>query len=199
MSRDLSKFRINLEKAVVLTVDDNSSAQDLLNSVLTGFGIAEQVRAGSANEAMDLVKSRTFDLILAEASMQRMDGFDFVHWLRRSALKPNAYVPVILLTGHTARAKVEKARDCGANYIVTKPLTPMVLMERIVFVSKDQRPFVECDSYVGPDRRFKNEGPPVGTNGRRKTDLQEDLGEATLPNMSQSEIDDLLKPTKVRT
>jgi CheY-like chemotaxis protein len=199
VSRDLSKFRINLEKAIVLTVDDNPSAQDLLNSVLQGFGVGEQVRAASAADAMDLVKNRTFDLVLAEASMTRMDGYDFVRWLRRSGLKPNAYIPVILLTGHTARAKVEKARDCGANYIVTKPLTPMVLMERIVFVSKDQRPFVECDRYVGPDRRFKNEGPPAGTDGRRKTDLHEELGEATAPNMSQSEIDELLKPTKVRT
>ncbi|MGC5376454.1 hypothetical protein ACPXAO_23390, partial [Salmonella enterica] len=59
-------------------------------------------------------------------------------------------------------------------------------------------PFVECDSFIGPDRRFKNMGPPPGTNGRRKTDVQEDLGEATAPNMSQSEIDALLKPTKVR-
>jgi CheY-like chemotaxis protein len=199
VSRDLTKVRINLEKAIVLTVDDNHNAQDLLNGVLAGFGVAEQVRASNAAEAIDLCKARNFDLILAEANMARMDGFDFVRWLRRSGLKPNAYVPVILLTGHTARAKVEKARDCGANYIVTKPLTPMVLMERIVYVSKDQRPFVECDAYNGPDRRFKNEGPPPGTDGRRKTDLHEELGEATAPNMSQSEIDEILKPTKVRT
>ena len=119
--------------------------------------------------------------------------------LRRSGLKPNAFTPAILVTGHTPRDKVEKARDCGANYIVTKPLTPLVLLERIIFVSRDPRPFVECDSYIGPDRRFKNMGPPPGTNGRRKTDLQEELGAATTPNMSQSEIDALLKPTKVRT
>lgn len=199
MARDLSKVRINLEKAIVMIVDDNPGAQDLLNSVMQGFGVGELVRAASANDAMDLVKARTFDLILCEASMARMDGFDFVHWLRRSGLKPNAFIPVILLTGHTAKSKVEKGRDCGANYIVSKPLTPMILMERIVFVSKDQRPFVECTAYMGPDRRFKNEGPPAGTDGRRKTDLHEELGEAKAPNLSQSEIDELLKPTKVRT
>ena len=66
-----------------------------------------------------------------------MDGYDFVHWLRRSGLKPNAFTPTILVAGHTPRDKVEKARDCGANYIVAKPLTPLVLLERIVFVSRE--------------------------------------------------------------
>ena len=198
MSRDLSKFRINLEKASVLIVDENASGLDLLNGVVSGFGAGERLRASSAHEAMDIVKARNVDLILVEAQLSKMDGYDFIHWLRRSGLKPNAFAPAILIAGHTPRDKVEKARDCGANYIVTKPLTPLVLLERIVFVSRD-RPFVESAAYVGPDRRFKNMGPPIGSFGRRKTDLQDELGEATMPNMSQSEIDALLKPTKVRT
>jgi CheY-like chemotaxis protein len=199
VSRDLSKLRVNLEKASILLVDDNSAALDLLHSIITGFGVHELIRAGDAHEAIDALKSKTFDMVLASANMTRMDGYDMTHWLRRSKLKPNAFIPVILITGHTPRDKVEKARDCGANYIVTKPLTPMVLLERLVWVSKDSRPFVECDVYVGPDRRFKNMGPPPGTTGRRKTDAQDELGEATAPNMSQSEIDDILKPTRVRS
>jgi CheY-like chemotaxis protein len=198
MSRDLSKFRINLEKAAVLLVDENASGLELLGAIVSGFGVGEQLRAGSAHEAMDIVKARPVDLVLIEAQLSKMDGYEFVHWLRRSGLKPNAFVPCILVAGHTPRNKVETARDCGANYIVAKPLTPLVLLERIVFVSRDVRPFVECDSYIGPDRRFKNVGPPVGTFGRRKTDLQDELGDAQAPNMSQSEIDALLKPTKVR-
>jgi hypothetical protein len=69
----------------------------------------------------------------------------------------------------------------------------------MIFVSRDPRPFVECDNYIGPDRRFKNTGPPAGTMGRRKTDVHDEIGEATEPNMSQDEIDAFLKPTKVRT
>ena len=198
MNRDLSKIRINLEKAVVLLVDENASGLDLLHSIVSGFGAGERLRASSAHEAMDIVKARNVDLILVEAQLSKMDGYDFVHWLRRSGLKPNAFAPTILVTGHTPRGKVENARDCGANYIVTKPLTPLVLLERIVFVSRD-RPFVESASYVGPDRRYKNQGPPIGGLGRRRTDLQDELGDAMAPNMSQSEIDALLKPTKVRT
>jgi hypothetical protein len=57
--------------------------------------------------------------------------------------------------------------------------------------------FVESETYVGPDRRFKNTGVPVGTKGRRKGDLSADVGEAVDPNMSQDDIDNLLKPNRV--
>jgi CheY-like chemotaxis protein len=197
VTRDLSKFRINLEKASVLLVDENFSGLDLLTSIVSGLNVGERIRASSAEKAIEVVKGQAVDLILVEAAMSQMDGYDFVHWLRRSGLKPNAFAPVILITGHTPLDKVEKARDCGANYIVTKPLTPLVLIERIIFVSRDPRPFVECDNYIGPDRRFKNMGPPPGTYGRRKTDVQDELGDATTPNLSQDEIEALLKPTKV--
>ncbi len=199
MTRDLSKFRINLDKASVLLVDENFSGLDLLTSIVAGLNVGDRIRASSAQKAIDVVKQQTVDLILVEAAMTQMDGYDFVRWLRRSGLKPNAFAPVILITGHTPLDKVEKARDCGANFIVTKPLTPLTLIERIIFVSRDPRPFIECDDYIGPDRRFKNTGPPPGTTGRRKTDVHDEIGEAVEPNMSQDEIDSLLKPTKVQS
>jgi CheY-like chemotaxis protein len=195
VARDFAKLRINLEKATVLLVDENASGLDLLTTLVGGFGFGERLRAASSAQAVEMLQQHNVDLILAEAALSGMDGFDFVHWLRRSGLKPNAFCPVILVTGHTPLAKVEKARDCGANYIVAKPVTPLTLIERIVFVSKDARPFVESDTYIGPDRRFKNDGPPEGSNGRRRTDLQDFAAERSL---SQSEIDALLKPTKAR-
>jgi len=60
--------------------------------------------------------------------------------------------------------------------------------------------FVECDTYFGPDRRYKNEGPPPEfPDGRRREDVTTELGEAAEPNMSQDELDNLIKPQKVNT
>jgi CheY-like chemotaxis protein len=50
----------------------------------------------------------------------------------------------------------------------------------------------------GPDRRFKAFGPPIGTKGRRHDDLNAKIGAAVEPNMSQNEIDLLMKPTRVK-
>ena len=102
--------------------------------------------------------------------MPEMDGYDFVKWLRRETPSPMCATPVIMLTGHAASSKVIKSRDCGASFVVTKPLTPAVLLQRIRWLAKDEREFVQCESYVGPDRRVRNLGPPArhdGTASRR--------------------------------
>jgi hypothetical protein len=72
-----------------------------------------------------------------------------------------------------------------------------VLLERINWVARDERSVIETDTYCGPDRRFKREGPPIGTQGRRSDDLSPEIGEAVDDNMSQDEINALMKPAKV--
>jgi hypothetical protein len=71
-----------------------------------------------------------------------------------------------------------------------------VLFDHIAWSAKSSRPFIETEDYVGPCRRFKNIGPPSGA-GRRSTDLSPEIGAAQEPNMSQDEIDSLLRPTKI--
>ncbi len=76
-----------------------------------------------------------------------------------------------MVAGHTPIDQVEKARDCGANFVVAKPLAPRILLERVVWIAQESRPFVELDSYIGPDRRFHDVGPPKdGQPGRRRSD-----------------------------
>lgn len=91
---------------------------------------------------------------------------------------------------------VQNARDCGAHYIVKKPLTPVVMLERILWIARESRPFIECDVYVGPERRHKNEGPPNGVP-RRRDDLPPEVGDAQEPNLSQDQVDNLFSSRKV--
>ena len=76
-----------------------------------------------------------------------------------SELDPNAFVPVIMTAGHVRRSKVAEVRDCGANFLITKPFSAAVLLERVIWVARDSRPFLEVGDYFGPDRRFKPSEP----------------------------------------
>lgn len=189
--------RVNLERSTLLLIDDNPQALDILSSIVHGFGVKEQIKCASAVEAVGVIKRRQVDLILIDCAMPEMDGYDFVRWLRREGPKSASYTPVIMLTGHAAPSAVQKSRDCGASFIIAKPLTPLVLLQRIVWLSRDEREFVECETYVGPDRRVRNYGPPLGMAGRRKGDLSTHVGAAIQENMDQSEIDMMMKPLKV--
>ncbi|MDG2528876.1 response regulator [Caulobacter endophyticus] len=190
--------RINLERATVLVLDDNGASLDILSGVVSGFGVRTLHRAESVKDAQALVKIHTFDLIISDVQMPEVDGYEFIQWLRREAPEQNRYVPVILVTGHTRISQVFKNRDAGSNFTVAKPITPKILLERIFWVAREERAFIECDTYIGPDRRFKHEGPPPGTDGRRKDDLQGEVGDAQEPNMSQEEINNLMKVAKVQ-
>lgn len=189
--------RVNLERSIVLLIDDNPQALDILSSVVQGFGVRDQIKCASALEAIEVVKRRPADLILVDCGMPEMDGFDFVKWLRCEAAHPLCHTPVIILTGHASQSHVEKSRDCGASFVVAKPLTPSVLLQRIVWLSRDEREFVKCDSYTGPDRRVRNLGPPLNEAGRRQGDLSAHVGAAKEVNMDQDDIDMLMKPRRI--
>ena len=190
--------KINLEKASVMLIDANNQGLDILTQVFAGFGARNPHRCSTAKEAVELLRKVDVDLIVVEADLPgEMDGYDFVRWLRRSGLTPNAFAAVILVSGHTKAQNVARARDCGANFIILKPISPTVLLQRVVWVAKENRQFVEAETYVGPDRRFKNAGPPPGVKPRRRDDIRTRLGAATTPNMGQEEIDNLMQPTRV--
>jgi CheY-like chemotaxis protein len=159
---------INLTGAVTMVVDDSPFALDVTSQVLMGFGIRTHHACHSADEAMEILKEQNVDLILVDCEMPGIDGFELVRWLRRSGLEPNAFVPVIMTAAHIRRPRVTEARDCGASFIITKPFSATTLLERIVWVARDGRPFLEVGDYFGPDRRFRtNPTPPE----ERRADL----------------------------
>lgn len=191
-------IRINLERSVVLLVNDHPQGLEALSGMVRGFGVRKQFKTKSGAEAMHIVKTQELDLIILDSALPDMDGYDFIRWLRREAQPEAQFTPVIMLTGHAARTMVEKSRDSGANFVMAKPFTPEILLQRIFWVAKDERQMVKAENYVGPDRRFKNMGPPLGMKGRRKDDLSGNIGTATDPNMDQSEVDMMFKPARVQ-
>jgi CheY-like chemotaxis protein len=190
-------FCLDLATASIMIVGDKANEQDILAQMLSGFGVTTVQRRASAAEALRALLNETFDLALIDGEMKGNDGYELVHDIRRQSKESVRCLPIIVIRGHVKKNDVFRARDCGANFVVVKPLLPQVLFDRIVWLARDQRRFVECDTYVGPDRRIKAFGPPLGMKGRRSDDLSEHVGEAKEPNLSQDHINDLFGSTKV--
>jgi CheY-like chemotaxis protein len=183
--------RINLEQATVMLLEVPKPGTDLLAQVFYGYGVRQPVRWHEVDKALAFAQSgEPLDLIVCDADVDGQ-AYDFIRRLRASDAEPNRFCPVIVLSGHTPRSQVARARDCGANFVVTKPLSPLVLLERIFWVCADRRTFVELPGYAGPDRRFQFVGPPRGATGRRSGD-NATADEADGPNLSQDEIDDFM-------
>lgn len=156
---------VNFTGAVTMVVDDSPFSMELTTQVLHGFGVKVQHACRSGAEAIGILQDSNIDLLLVSSDMSDMNGYDLVHWLRRSGLEPNAYVPVVMTAGHVRRSQLQLARDCGVNFLITKPFSAVSLLERIVWVARDNRPFLQAGDYFGPDRRIR-EGEPPGDERR---------------------------------
>jgi DNA-binding response OmpR family regulator len=192
----LAEPRLNLGKANVLLVQASTTELDILGQMFIGFGVKGIRKCTSVEDAETVAAAAPFDVIVVDCDIPDGAGYDFVQRLRRMEDNGNRLAPILLVCGHTAPSNVTRARDCGANFVVAKPITPPVMYDRLMWMAREQRQFVEAESYVGPDRRHKAFGPPPGEKGRRHDDLSTEVGLPIGPDMAQDEIDALMNPRR---
>jgi len=162
------------EQLRALVVEDNAHMRKLLRELIAALGIKESYEAANGKEAFAILREHQPDLVLTDLTMQPMDGIEFTRQVRLSPASPNPYVPIIMVTGHTERHRVEAARDAGTTEFLAKPVTVNNLFLRIAEIVERPRPYVRCATYFGPDRRRHNDEKYNGP-WRRETDAQNDL------------------------
>lgn len=189
--------RLNLSAAEVVLACGDVQGLCIMAEMFGGFGVHTPRRCQTIEEAKAVARERAINLFVVDSALADGEGYDFIHWLRRCEIEPNCFAPVVLVTGHTKPSQVFRGRDAGASFVVAKPVAPMVMMQRILWLLNDQRKFVSAPGYSGPDRRVKALGPPVGMKGRRHDDLSAAVGIAKTPNLDQDEIDALFNPKAI--
>jgi DNA-binding response OmpR family regulator len=181
-----SGVRLDLRKIRALIVDDNPQSLELLSQILSGFRLGKLVSCQSADEARALVSRERYDLILIDFAMPGEDGLQLARHIRSGATQPNHTTPILILHGYTPEHMVIQARDAGANMVVRKPVAPATLLNRIEWIARDARQFVESAGYCGPDRRIRTVPLTAGVTERRGEALAL-IGDPTRA-MSQDDI-----------
>lgn len=115
--------------ARIVIVDDDADTRSLLEAFAQTEGYVA-TSAGSGEEALHLLGTLAApDLILLDAIMPGLDGFDTC--LRIKAREDTAHVPVIFLTGLSDSEHVVRGLAAGGVDYVSKPIDLMVLAARI--------------------------------------------------------------------
>src|ERR1700761_6527767 len=140
-----------------LVVEDNAHMRVLLRSLLQALGIRSIHESSDGQSGFAELCARNPDIVLTDLSMAPTDGIHFTKQIRTGVNSPNKYVPIIMVTGHTERPRVEAARDAGVTEFIAKPITPQNLMLRLAEIVERPRPFVKCEAYFGPDRRRRKD------------------------------------------
>jgi DNA-binding response OmpR family regulator len=154
--------RMNLKNVASLIVDRDHYTRGLIAQMLRGFGMEPPMVADNGEEAKSLLKENHPDIIFLEGDLSDMPSANLLGWIRRQSKSQLRFVPLIVMSGYTQLRMIATARDGGAHIIVRKPISPQTLFDRILWVARHARPFLETDNYVGPDRRFHDILPPDG-------------------------------------
>ncbi|WP_395630092.1 response regulator [Aquidulcibacter sp.] len=154
----------------ILIVDDNQHMRGILKELLRAAGVSDIKEASDPLEAFEYMKSSLVDLLLVDLAMPLMDGVEFTRMVRTNEDSPNHFLPIIMITGHSERSRVNAARDAGVNEFLVKPVTAKGLMERLSLIVNRPRNFVKSKQYFGPDRRRRAD--PNFSGEERRKDLQ---------------------------
>lgn len=116
------------KRDVALVVDDSPETLRLLTDALDGAGMTVMVALDGA-AAMRIVDQITPDIILLDAVMPGMDGFETCRRLKRDVGLSN--VPVIFMTGLAETEHIVRGLEAGGVDYVTKPIVVQEMLARI--------------------------------------------------------------------
>ena len=170
----MAQPRLNLSNVSALLADRNQYNRALIAQALRGFGIKHITPCETGASAQEYLQQSPVDLCLIEADLADMTGADLIRFIRRLPREPLRFVPIIVLSGYTQFHLLSLSRDAGANLVVKKPVSPQALFDRIGWLGRTKRAYIEADGYIGPDRRFHDIDPPDG-GYKRATDKPQDV------------------------
>ncbi len=116
----------------VLIVDDSAAIRKILQRVLrqTDLPLGEIHEAGDGTEAVEVLRTRSFGLILSDINMPQMDGLQLLAKIKEMHHLQN--VPVLMITTEGGQGKVMEAVQLGATGYVRKPFTADQIKEKLV-------------------------------------------------------------------
>ncbi|XP_031475813.1 histidine kinase 1 [Nymphaea colorata] len=130
-----------LEKfgATVVSVGDGVQAVHVLENIL----ITEKYKAcspprntGKAVEQMQEQEISSFDLILMDCQMPKMDGYEATRAIRGAEAGTGRHIPIVALTAHAMSSDEAKCLDVGMDAYLTKPIDSKLMVSTILSLTK---------------------------------------------------------------
>lgn len=122
-------------KKNILVVDDERDFCDFLTDLLHGRGFATNVAHNGA-EGLEVLRERKPSLIILDAMMPKMGGFEFLNKIKSDP--KYSLIPVIMLTAKRGPKSLSKGLDLNVDFYLPKPFDFKNLMEYINLILKSK-------------------------------------------------------------
>ncbi|WP_160673885.1 response regulator [Clostridium sp. C8-1-8] len=110
----------------ILIADDEISLRFLISETLEDDD-SEIYQAKDGQEALELVYEKKPDLLILDVMMPKLTGYEVIEKLGSD----KGDMKIMLLTAKAQLSDREKAMESGADYFLTKPFSPMELLDKV--------------------------------------------------------------------
>jgi signal transduction histidine kinase/CheY-like chemotaxis protein/HPt (histidine-containing phosphotransfer) domain-containing protein len=147
-----AKVDFNLKGLSILLVEDIEMNRMVIQNALHYFN-CNVTESENGLEAVEILKTQNFDLILMDIQMPEMDGIEATKVIRKE-LKLST--PIIALTANAFKTEIEKCKQAGMNDYVVKPFKETVLLQTIVKHTINKNGIPSLDNEVNPNQPLYN-------------------------------------------
>lgn len=126
---------MSLERYVILVVEDDPDARELMQAVLEQRGATVHT-ADSVATALELFDETDFDVVVSDIAMPEEDGFAFVKRVRARTPETGGEKPIIGLSAYAARSDRVRALSAGFTQYLHKPVDFEELVSTIHSVAR---------------------------------------------------------------
>ena len=139
--------------ATLMVADGDHEMRKVICTALYMVGVSKIFEASDGHQVLGMLNNVTVDVVILDLLVGEMAGLDLIRIIRTSYSEHHRTMPIIVLSGLHDERRVMAARDAGATEFLIKPITPGLLLERVLDVIAHARPLTVSDGFIGPDRR----------------------------------------------
>ena len=147
---DSAELNSEIKNLKVLVVEDIALNQLLMKTLLDDFGFERDI-AANGKIAIELLRSKSYDVILMDLQMPEMNGFECTDYIRNTM---NSKIPIIALTADVTTVDLTKCKAVGMNDYIAKPVNEKLLYSKIVGIVKKPLPLKVISNNA--NESFKN-------------------------------------------
>lgn len=122
--------------ARILIIDDNAANLYLMAYLLREAGY-EVVVAGNGQDGLEVARAQSPELIICDAQMPVMDGYEFARHARRDPML--AGLPLVSVTAYAMAGDREKSLTAGFDAYLSKPIVPENFVQQISAVLREAK------------------------------------------------------------
>src|SRR5437762_3863443 len=125
------EVRSRLAGTVVLIVDDDPDAREVVAAILRHYGAKVIVATSVSTALVALRREPQVDVLVADLGMPVEDGYDLIRQVRESDVQKIAAMPAAALTAYTTEEDRERVLAAGFQFHLAKPVDPAVLVATV--------------------------------------------------------------------